>query len=98
MFTVKKKNLTPNMIWDVENNKPLCKFVKGVIETNDEALIAKLKELGHEVSGESDIIELEQTEQPKSENADPVNGTEQKLTDEALIATTSVESKRRSRK
>ena len=42
------------MIWDVENNKPLCKFVKGVLETDDEVLVEKLKELGHEVTGEAD--------------------------------------------
>lgn len=97
MFTVKKKNLTPNMIWDVENNKPLCKFVKGVMETNDEELVKKLKELGHEVSGELDIIEFEQSEQPRGEEADPVDGTEQKSTGEAHT-NSSTESKRRSRK
>ena len=35
MFTVKKKAKTPNMVWDAANNRPLCKFVKGVFETND---------------------------------------------------------------
>lgn len=54
MFTVKKKPLTPNMIWDADNNKPLCKFVKGQLTTNDEVLATKLTELGCEVSGEAD--------------------------------------------
>lgn len=54
MFTVKKKPLTPNMIWDADNNKPLCKFVKGQLTTNDEALVEKLTALGCEVSGEAD--------------------------------------------
>ena len=54
MFTVKKKAKTPNMVWDAANNRPLCKFVKGVFETNDEAVSEKLKGMGYEVTGEAD--------------------------------------------
>ena len=41
MFIVTKKPKTPNILWDGENNRPLCKFVKGVLETSDEKLAFK---------------------------------------------------------
>lgn len=59
MFTVKKKPKTPNIIWDAAARKPLCKFVKGELKTNDEALAEKLKGMGHEVTGEADQPESE---------------------------------------
>ena len=59
MFTVKKKAKTPNMVWDAANNCPLCKFVKGVFETNDEAVAEKLKGMGYEVTGEADAKPIE---------------------------------------
>lgn len=59
MFTVKKKAKTPNMVWDSANNRPLCKFVKGVFETNDEAVAEKLKGMGYEVTGEADAKPIE---------------------------------------
>lgn len=59
MFTVKKKAKTPNMVWDAANNHPLCKFVKGVFETNDEAVAEKLKGMGYEVTGEADAKPIE---------------------------------------
>ena len=59
MFTVKKKAKTPNMVWDAANNRPLCKFVKGVFETNDEAVAEKLKGMGYEVTGEADAKLIE---------------------------------------
>lgn len=60
MFTVKKKPNTPNIIWDAESKKrPLCKFVKGVFETNDEAVAEKLKGMGYEVTGEADAKPIE---------------------------------------
>lgn len=58
MYTVTKKPKTPNMIWDVENNRPLCKFgKKGILETNDGTLAEKLKAMGHTVTGEVDKVE-----------------------------------------
>lgn len=54
MFRVEKKPKTPNMIWNAANNRPLCKFVKGVFETNDEALAFSLKSMGYKVEGEAD--------------------------------------------
>ena len=59
MFTVKKKAKTPNMVWDSANNRPLCKFVKGGFETNDEAVAEKLKGMGYEVTGEADAKPIE---------------------------------------
>lgn len=59
MFTVKKKAKTPNMVWDAANNRPLCKFVKGVFETNDKAVAEKLKGMGYEVTGEADAKPIE---------------------------------------
>lgn len=55
MFKVTKKPKTPNIVWDASNNRPLCKFVKGVFETNNETLASKLKDLGHTVEGEADV-------------------------------------------
>lgn len=55
MFRVEKKPKTPNMIWDAANNRPLCKFVKGVFETNDECVAEKLKEMGYAVTEIKDV-------------------------------------------
>ena len=60
MFKVKKKPKTPNIVWDVSSNRPLCKFVKGVFETNDETLASQLKDLGHMVEGEADAKPLDE--------------------------------------
>lgn len=60
MFKVTKKPKTPNILWDASNNRPLCRFVKGVFETNDEALASKLRDLGHTVEGEADAKPLDE--------------------------------------
>lgn len=60
MFKVTKKPKTPNILWDVSSNRPLCRFIKGVFETNDEALASKLKDLGHTVEGEADVKPLDE--------------------------------------
>lgn len=57
MFIVKKIPKTPNILWDAAAKKPLCKFVKGKLETNDEALADKLKGMGYEVTGEANAPE-----------------------------------------
>lgn len=54
MITVKKKPLTPNIIWDASGNRSLCKFVNGVVETDDKELAFRLEELGHTVEWEVD--------------------------------------------
>jgi hypothetical protein len=74
MFTVKKKPLTANTLWDGENNKPLCRFSKGVFQTEDKELAEKLKTLGYEVEGE-DVSESEETSE--SEEIAPVQPAEE---------------------
>jgi hypothetical protein len=54
MFTVKKPPLTPNIVWDAENGTVLCRFQKGIMETNDRALVEKLRAMGYEVDGETE--------------------------------------------
>lgn len=55
MFTVKKKPLTPNTIWDGSMGRPLCSFGHaGVLVTDDPELAGKLAALGHTVTGEED--------------------------------------------
>jgi|GEM_PF-2928728 len=54
MFRIRKQLHTPNMIWNPAVGKPLCKFDDtGTIETDDIELADRLKEMGHEVSGEA---------------------------------------------
>lgn len=66
MFTIKKKPLTPNIIWDGSAGKPLCNFGhKGTITTNDRNLAEKLAAMGHEVTGEA-----EAPAQPEPEKQD----------------------------
>ena len=60
MFKVTKKPKTPNIVWDSSGNRPLCKFVKGVFETNDEQIAFKLKSMGHTVTGEADAKPLDE--------------------------------------
>lgn len=56
MFTVKKKPLTPNIIWDGSAGRPLCSFGhRGLLETNDPELAGKLAAMGHMVTGEADV-------------------------------------------
>lgn len=57
MFKVTKKPKTPNILWDSSANRPLCKFVNGVIETNDKAVADKLKAMGYTVTGKADSKE-----------------------------------------
>ncbi len=52
MFLVKKKPLTPNMVWGGDNKKPLCRFEKGIFRTEDQAVADKLFALGYEVTSE----------------------------------------------
>lgn len=59
MFKVTKKPKTPNIVWDSSTNRPLCKFVKGVFETNDEQIAFKLKSMSHTVTGEADAKPLD---------------------------------------
>lgn len=60
MFKVTKKPKTPNILWDASSNRPLCKFVNGVLETNNEPLAFKLKGMGYKVEGEADAKPLDE--------------------------------------
>lgn len=60
MFKVTKKAKTPNMVWDAASNRPLCKFVKGVFETNDKEIADRLAALGHTLTGEADAKPLDE--------------------------------------
>lgn len=63
MFTITKKPKTANMLWDAENNKPLCQFdEKGLLLTDDAALADKLKTLGYEVTEKKPLDKMTVTE------------------------------------
>ncbi len=58
VYTVKKKPLSPNTVWDAETEKPLCRFEKGTFVTDDERTAKKLEAMGHSVTrmgGEADM-------------------------------------------
>lgn len=76
MLKVTKKPKTPNMIWDAENKRPLCKFdKKGILETNDETLAKKLKAMGHTVTGEVDKVETPVEPDKSDSDGEPDAGT-----------------------
>jgi len=64
MYKVIKKPLTPNMVWDAEHGKPLCRFKNGVLETDDKTVADKLAAMGYSV--ENDTVEAETAEQTKA--------------------------------
>lgn len=49
-YTVTKKPLTANTIWDAKKGKVLCNFTNGKLETDDDAVVKTLKALGHTVT------------------------------------------------
>lgn len=59
MFKITKKPNTSNILWDVSNNRPLCRFANGVFETNNEDLARRLKDLGYAVEGEAEAKPLD---------------------------------------
>ena len=71
-YKVTKKPLTPNTIWDAEAGKPLCRFDKGVILTDDKALVTKLKALGHTVTENADAEQAEAEKPDADDNGDDV--------------------------
>ena len=48
MYRVTKKPYTGNTVWDGERDCALCTFKNGVIETDNERVVEKLKEMGYE--------------------------------------------------
>ena len=49
-----KKN---TIVWDGENDKPLCKFVNGVYDTSNEREIAILKATGYKSDNSTPVAE-----------------------------------------
>lgn len=47
------------IVWSPEENKALCKFTKGSLETEDPALITKLKTLGYKqiIEEETELLD-----------------------------------------
>lgn len=81
MFTVIKKPLTPNIIWNGDAGKPLCDFGhKGMLETNDQELVQKLAAMGHTVTGEADAPA--QQEQPDDADETAQDGADDMNNDE----------------
>lgn len=77
MFTITKKANTPNIIWDPTANRPLCRFTNGKLETNDEALVEKLKGMGYEVTGEANQPGGEPSANENSDTVDKIPAHEQ---------------------
>ena len=69
MFKVTKKPKTSNVLWNADDNRPLCRFVNGAFETDDENLALKLKDLGYaergidlgEAVNKADILQIIQS-------------------------------------
>jgi hypothetical protein len=55
------------MVWDAANDKPLCEFIHGEFETEDEEVIAKLEALGYVGLGEDDVLPEEEPEEVSAE-------------------------------
>lgn len=83
MFIVKKKPLTSNIIWNPDTGKPLCKFDKGKLETNDIELAEKLKTMGYAVSDQADVSLNTDDTEPKDNT-----GSENTADDEVPVADT----------
>lgn len=72
-YTVTKKPLTANTIWDAKAGKPLCRFDKGVIHTDDDELATKLKALGHTVTENADA-DKDDAKNPDVDNNNGADG------------------------
>ena len=63
LFTIKHQHgikTASHTVWDAEANAPLCEFVDGVFETEDEVIIGKLNDLGYIGEGVSDDVPEEE--------------------------------------
>ena len=61
------------MVWDKNNDRPLCKFIKGELATNDTNIISNLIELGYK-HDDTNVIEAEYTiveTEPVEEKPEP---------------------------
>ena len=63
MFTIRNKPLSPRMLWDKDENKPLLTFEGGLFVTPDKKIADKAKKLGYEVEAPE-----EPEEKPKAKS------------------------------
>ncbi|CEG31439.1 MULTISPECIES: hypothetical protein [Bacillaceae] len=47
------------VVWDSENNKPLCEFVDGELKTTADGVIKTLKQLGYKAEKEKNTSKIE---------------------------------------
>ena len=70
-YTVTKKPLTANTIWDAKKGKVLCNFTNGKLETDDDAVAKTLKALGHTVTENKDAKQADNPpDDPDKDNKD----------------------------
>lgn len=72
-YTITKRPLTPNSLWDDEKGGIFCSFSNGKIETDDDGLAEKLEALGHTVTRNADADEKSNAESSAEGDAyDPI--------------------------
>lgn len=59
MATLKINSAGVKTVWDEKNDKPLCTFKGGLLDTDDKALIAELEKRGIIEKGEKLKVEKE---------------------------------------
>jgi len=69
-YSISKKPLTPNSVWDAKSGMVVCHFVNGKFETDDADLAKKLEAMGHTVTKGADA----EADAPKDDNGDPADG------------------------
>ena len=69
-YSISKKPLTPNSVWDAKSGMVVCHFVNGKFETDDADLAKKLEAMGHTVTKSADA----EADAPKDDNGDPADG------------------------
>lgn len=69
-YSISKKPLTPNSVWDAKSGMVVCHFVNGKFETDDADLAKKLEAMGHTVTKGADA----EADAPKDDNSDPADG------------------------
>ena len=81
-FKSKKKSMT---VWDAANNKPLCRFVDGIFETEDATQAQKLVNMGYGMEGgEMALTDLsrEQVVNGRAEQEKPASEAEKEAEQE----------------
>lgn len=76
-YTVTKKPLTANTIWDAKKGTVLCNFINGKLETDDDAVVKTLKAMGHTVTENEDAKQADNsTVDPDKDNSADGNGAD----------------------